>query len=115
MNRIIKFRAVDLESKSFKFIYSDKNGLHDFFYGVSDGQLSEPEQFTGIIDRNGKEIYENDIVKCCTCWAFGYMRYENIIVKMWFDRFKGGWNVFSADPNGPEIIGNIHQNPELLK
>lgn len=70
---------------------------------------------TGIKDKNGKEIYEDDIVT----WGFG-----NVIVRM------GTIPVNDSIPSGVgtgwvtndsfvdshcEIIGNIHENPELLE
>lgn len=63
-------------------------------------------QFTGLYDKNGKEIYEGDILK-----GGIYLSYE---VK--WDYEDNGWNVKNDDIRKHyEIIGNIHENPELLE
>lgn len=82
------------------------------------------EQFTGIKDKNDKEIYEGDIVKFAdlelamkpagvVCFSDG-----KFFVKDWeFD--DGSYHIVDFyDYNIPyrdfEVIGNIHENPELL-
>ena len=78
-------------------------------------------QFTGLKDKNGKEVYEGDIVSYYQPFA---KRTDTHIVK-WDDR----WACFGLFENGNEwckendwmkikdieVIGNIYENPELLK
>ncbi len=58
-----KFRAMSCGEKI--WVYSTDNGLHDFFYGIDDGQLNSAtlEEYIGKKDKNRKEIYEGNKVK----------------------------------------------------
>lgn len=73
-------------------------------------------QYTGLQDKNGKRIFEGDIVEGCD-----YTEDDGYGVVVWFDGAfevgNGQWcGSFHENYNGYEfeIIGNIHDNPELL-
>lgn len=125
MNREIKFRAWNKDlKKMFKIgqITLEK-GIWNFepndrdFIGMSIPY--QPSfvlmQYTGLHDKNGKEIYEGDILKA--------IRWNNIfLVKYTGTAFylcrKGnnGFNKITTWNNAEksEVIGNIYDNPELL-
>lgn len=79
-------------------------------------------QYTGLTDKNGKKIFEGDIVKEKDCVHNGEVE---IYGNKWVIYFKDGvffgcWKncgatFFIKSLGDIEIIGNIHDNPELLE
>jgi len=82
-------------------------------------QFRDLMQYTGLKDKNGKEIYEGDYVKCRVKnkddWHEGQIKFN-----------RSSWVVFkytkghcfmrrTSAYREYEIIGNIHENPELIK
>lgn len=83
-------------------------------------------QFTGLIDKNGKEVYEGDIVKIKTLQGIvtwhpnGYFcihTYKCDISEVSYTAIGDMVDYLHKDlyDDGLEVIGNIHDNPELLK
>lgn len=150
MSRPLMFRAWDTVSK--KFFWPWPEGFNLFgevtCFDAMGQQLSEAgrdsilglndleiDQFTGLKDMDGADIYENDILKVGQ-WTPGdaedpgiWLEDANHLVK-WhgedgypaFDLspgWKGDCNALAEVKQGGflsmKVIGNIHQNPELLK
>lgn len=75
-------------------------------------------QYTGLNDNNGKEIYEDDIINYVYCGfdRRGAVRYENNLCGFDFIDKEGMITIISSyEARTYCIIGNIHDNPELLK
>jgi hypothetical protein len=124
-NRIIKFRAWDKFND--QYWYSDKyKNLADFFCVIQSfidgGNEITLEQYTGLHDKDGKEIYHFDIIGLDTINGIK----PGWIVD-WHDGY-GCWGLKAislgqeiAHPTqihfwkSHEVIGSIRQNPELLK
>lgn len=78
-------------------------------------------QFTGLTDRNGKRIFEGDIVSFTRTNALGYTNarigevkyYTELPIYYILATTGDGWDWCDCD--NIEVIGNIHDNPELLE
>ncbi|WP_260202777.1 YopX family protein [Lactiplantibacillus pentosus] len=83
------------------------------------GALFELEQFTDLKDVSGKDIYEGDIVK--SNYKYAQPNISQIIMKDGNSYITGedlatGNEMLVSDHIGEiEVIGNVHENPELLK
>jgi uncharacterized phage protein (TIGR01671 family) len=151
MNREIKFRGQRTDTKEFVYGYYRKNTFFDLFGDIPkevytkhfigsfdnikkfDGLFEQVEvipdsvgQFTGLLDKNGKEIYEGDVLQ-----GDNSVIYSVIFCDGSFDlvveKFYLGDNSKSAKDRFPypqpmcyfvftsiEIIGNIYENPKLI-
>jgi uncharacterized phage protein (TIGR01671 family) len=136
MNNRFKFRAWDKIKKRFyngtnlnlndyEEVYSDPAGI--FFTGLHFLQKDENQyiiqQYTGLNDKHGKEIYEGDIVQYNQNSSYDNMDF----IAKWSDDKLGfifqsnsGDELLNQTPHlnrfkHLEVVGNIFENSELLK
>lgn len=129
--REIKFRAWDGEKMSSSFylngiayaydneylIYPEEfGGVNPFGYGNGDKKI-EIMQYTGLKDKNGKEIYEGDIVEMKDGTRNPYQIVWSFELQGWgLDGNPSGLQAWLSEyTKDIEIIGNIYESPELLK
>ena len=140
MNREIKFRAWDDINKKWLLGY-DKPNLGGFSmlgevmaFGEYNKMLSSFNledwdkiilmQFTGLKDRNGKEIYEGDVIRCTddadeiselnSDTGYGNVEWLNESGMWYVYEINNGIDILMQE-GYIEVIGNIYENPELLK
>ena len=90
--------------------------FHCDYYNASEVIPETIGQYTGLTDKNGNKIFEGDIVRVDDT--------ENAVVEydetsafymVVFDRAESDFGSLIEQYPNVEIIGNIHDNPELLK
>ena len=119
MNREIKFRAWDNSCKKMIGV----KGIKDCFSLRSDGFCDENYilmQYTGLKDKNGKEIFEGDVV--CVEYGKGVVEYSEkqaMFIINWIDDDEAYNESLAYNPRNYiygetrkdiEVIGNIYEN-----
>ncbi|MBO3326455.1 hypothetical protein JJB63_12730 [Clostridium perfringens] len=142
MSRELKFKIWDKEQKKFLEInWEGEDTTHtkgkanicysDHVYVTLSGYVNEDGwpyevdadilQYTGLKDKNGKEIYEGDVLErhgywpirieydkgCLMVRDLDEVRYNNLILNVPICNFES--------INDWKVIGNIYENPELLE
>ncbi len=116
--REIKFRAWDEKGKQMieneELMFSGADGFYAMDENGIDFPFDKIMQYTGLKDKNGKEIYEGDIL------AQGEMKAEVVYEERSFeaccqsDDGTGSWNLLGTR-KWAEVIGNVFENPNLIK
>ncbi len=125
--RVPKFRAWDkISKKIFPVTTIDFGQLHVMIEEIN-GLLCERDfdeielmQSTGLKDKNGKEVYDGDIVKFTLTDGFSYVVDEYGVVEYKLGDFYilnglTEYLISNINTNDIEVVGNIYENPELLE
>ncbi|WP_339124336.1 YopX family protein [Fusobacterium nucleatum] len=112
---IVNVEEIDFMNKVINYIYNDYENNRQEIRGAYFENI-ELMQYTGLKDKNNKEIYEGDIL----FESFGEKYYKVVFENGSFRaEFEGDFEEHSFDlidvvAQGCEIVGNIYENPELL-
>jgi len=119
--REIKFRAWDiLDKKMRKDVDLWEIQYGDIFPHTPDQRCFELMQYTGLKDKNGKEIYEGDIIDRFVVTYCGDQQEGLGMTVGWYlqrDDFESWIELISKcneNEDNYEVTGNIYENPELL-
>lgn len=143
-NRVINFRAWDRENKKMQWPCEISIGelqgspIHRTFEQGSietcppnPGVIEDYElmQFTGLLDKNGKEIYEGDVIRINNLvenWKRGEPEFDWRVLRVWWNRYTWSlqneviarpltdYDLRTLEPYELEVIGNIYENPDLI-
>ena len=122
--REIKFRAWDKDQEKMVGVYRvepkmdyewnhmQPKEIGGMLINDLDSKFFHLMQYTGLKDKNGKEIYEGDVVKY-SCNINGLKMERQCVMNDIRDVGSGTFRETMCMEDG-EVIGNIHENPELL-
>lgn len=106
--REIKFRAWNERRKELSYCH-DLYWFEENFIRQNGDEDTIIEQYTGLHDSKGREIYEGDILTNFARGSFPFaVEWENGGADLYV------WHGYSFDDEHYTIIGNIHENPEPL-
>ena len=120
-NRYINTEKLVLNDRTYTQVGTKRmnNGTY-CSYIVNEYNTSDiiPEQCTGLKDKNGKPIYDGDIVRTSGCYKDG------VYIICW-NEDDAEYDLYNKDNyfiyqlvnrfNSVEVIGNIHENADLIK
>jgi len=115
MSREIEFRAWDKDRNEMTKVYEIQWYFGELYKVNGERNVYELMQSTGLLDKNGVEIYEGDIVDAdfvgylyitgAVEWSFNNAAF-GIKNKDWYEMLNGIKSI--------EVIGNIYESPNLL-
>ena len=121
---IQKFRAWDKRKNKWVDypIYIDSEGniyWQNYERGLQEADDLIIMQYTGLKDKNGVEIYEGDLVEHDDDIGDGWETYEpaEIVFDIDYAQFCFKWDVsnFLINYKNLKVIGNVYENPDLVK
>lgn len=110
----LKFRAWDGKKMIEDVVPASETSIIEFYeYEWQETEVKAVEQYTGLKDKNGKEIYEGDILidDCGEPLEYWTVKYE-------YGKFVGETQGVIEDVyelTDLKVIGNVHENDDLLE
>jgi hypothetical protein len=121
----VKLRAWNIKEQKYypwEFLDDDSNVMPNLWKALDspDGPVWVIEQFTGLHDKNRSDIYEGDILHRHGVVRLGRSAFDSGVypfIGFYLEDYGDGQDYAGSwiDEEGLEVIGNIHENPELLK
>lgn len=130
--RTIKFRGK--ASHNDEWLYGDLINIHGEYHILGEDDMCEDGhhvtqdsdrptwvesdtigQFTSLYDKNGKEIYEGDILKAGDVGVLEVRFVRGVFAFLWNGNLDDEFPTGSPTHEWAEVIGNIYDNPKLLK
>lgn len=110
----LKFRVYDPLLKRMSFF-----DLRQASFQIADDLVDNVQQFTGVNDANGQDIYDGDVIgRCYSPHEFiGVCRYLRERGSFMIDARRSdglGFIYHLGNFPGIQVIGNIHENPDLI-